>query len=54
MLSDGLEEETKSEEESRVKVVGFSHKGPLLLTNQDASTLASIYSSYVQVVEHVI
>ena len=33
--------------------MGFAHKGPLLLTNQDASTLPSIHSSYVGVIEHV-
>ncbi|KAF3635086.1 putative lysM domain receptor-like kinase 4-like [Capsicum annuum] len=53
ILIEGVEEEAASEEGeeegmSRVRIVGFCHKGPFLLTNQDASTLPSIHSSYVQ------
>ncbi|KAF3639147.1 hypothetical protein FXO37_24075 [Capsicum annuum] len=44
-------EKGEEEEEPRVKVVGFAHNGPLLITNRDTSTLPSIHSSYVQVGE---
>ncbi|PHT51712.1 hypothetical protein CQW23_06174 [Capsicum baccatum] len=59
MLREGMEEEGESEEgeeeeKPRDRIVGFAHKSLLLPTNQDASTLPSISSTYVQVIEHVI
>ncbi|PHU04713.1 Ion channel DMI1 [Capsicum chinense] len=57
MLSEVMEEEAESkegeEEKSRVRILGFAHKDPLIPTNQDANILPSILSSYVQVKEHL-